>query len=110
MMSNNAELRKVFAAGNELAELINTATADEIEELSDYVNDGFPICFDVEFDADGEVENIEVAIGHCERMEWHGTGDTLDNLRAFPKSKLLNKLTDHIEIAIGNHRDQLEAA
>jgi len=106
-MQSNYELKKIFDAGNELAAKINEATEDEIEELNNYVGDGFPIAFDVEFDADFEVENIYVAVGHGDGMEWHDINETIENLRALPKHQLLMMLTDSIEIAIENHRDQV---
>ena len=102
----NDELKKIFNAGKKLEALILTAGSDQIAVLDNHVGDGFPIGFDVKFDDAGEIEEINVEIGHSDGYEWHELAGDIEIIR-FEKHKLLMRLTDHIEIAIDNHRDQI---
>jgi hypothetical protein len=102
----NTELKKVFDAGKELEALIMNADADQVAELDNYVGDDFPIGIDVEFDDAGKIEEINVQIGHVDGYEWHELDGDIEIIRA-ERHKLLKRLTDHIEIAISNHRDQI---
>ena len=97
------ELTIVYEAAKELESTIINATEEDIEELDDFVDDGFPISIDVIL-SDDCIEQINTAIGHVDGYEWHGMGDTLENVLA-EKHKLLVRLSDHIETAIENHRD-----
>ncbi len=101
------EEAKITAAAEKLAELIMAATDEELEELDDYVNDGFSISINIEFD-DDKIDEIDVEIGHFDRMEWHGMSYDIDTLRR-DSDALLARLVEHIEIAAGNHRDALAA-
>lgn len=93
-------------AAQRLAKEIRVLSDEEAEELDDYIDDGFPVSFEVELDGHRIIE-VRAELGNVQGYEWQGTSKTLDELRAMPDGDLVWVFLHGIHVAIENHRDQI---
>lgn len=86
--------KKIEAAAQELENLIATTPDEEWDEHSNYVAKGRPVSVDVDLDEKGNIEDIEVIVGHHDGYWFNLDGDE-DHAQ----------LLDFIVIAAGNERE-----